>query len=124
MEGAEKVSFELDNLLKASAVSASILDIIAASGSLALPNKLVAEEDEAGGSKIVADDLDGLFENPCGAGSASGLDIATASGSRALPGEGSAEEGGFSGEDQGSLAAVNAASSTRQTFNIFGLKYL
>ena len=110
--------------LEASAASASIFDIITASGSMALPNKLVAEEDEAGGSTIAAHDLDGLDGNLRGAGSASGLDIATDSGSRVLPGEASAEEGGFCGEDQGSLAAVNAASSTRQTFNIFGLKYL
>ena len=97
-----EVPFKLDNLLQASPVTASVLDIIAASGSLAFPNTLVAEEEEeAGGSKIVGYELDGLAGS-AGPGFASVLDM-----------EASAEEAGFSGEEQGSLAAENATSSTR-----------
>ena len=91
-----EVSYEVDNLLEASPVTASVLDIIAASGSLA-----VAEEEEAGGSKIVGNELDGLAGS-AGPGFASVLHM-----------EACAEEVGFSGEEQGSLAAENATSSTR-----------
>ena len=84
----KEVSYELDNLLEASPVTASVLDIIAASGSLAFPNTLIAE-------------LDGVVGS-AGPGFASVLDM-----------EASAEEADFSGEDQGSLAAENATSSTR-----------
>ena len=97
----KEVSYELDNLLEASPVSASVLDINAASGSLAFPNTLVAEEEETGGSKIVGYELDGLAGS-AGPGFASVLDM-----------EASAEEADFSGEEQGSLAAENATSSTR-----------
>ena len=93
-EALGEVSHELDNLPEASPVSA-------ASGSLAFPNKLVAEEEEAGGSKLVGYELDGLVGS-AGPGFASVLDM-----------EASGEEAGVSGEEQGSLAAENATSSTR-----------
>ena len=97
----EEVFYELDNLLEASPVTASVLDIIAVSGSLAFPNTLVAEEEETGGSKIVGYELDGLAGS-AGPGFASVLDM-----------EACAEEAGFSCEEQGSLPAEDATSSIR-----------
>ena len=82
---------------------------MAASGSRPLPNQALAEDDEAGWSKIVGYQLDALVGSLLGPGpvSASVLDIA--SGSRALPREAFAVEA-----DQGYLPAENATTSTRQ----------
>ena len=111
------VSYELDHLLVASPASptgsASVLDIMAASGSRTLPNEafaeVLSEDEEAGGSKLVGYQLDALDGSLLGSGpvSASVLDIA--SGSRALPREAFAVEA-----DQGYLPAENATTSTRQ----------
>ena len=111
------ISFELDHLLGASPASASVLDIIAASGSRTLPNVALAEVlSEAGGSKIVDYQLDGLVESLMGAGpvTASILDIAAASGSRALSREAFAEDEKAVEAGQDSLLAANATTSTRQ----------
>jgi len=85
----KEVSYELDHLLEASPASASILNIIAASGSLSFFNEAFPEDSEAGGSKTVGYELDGLVGSlwRSGPGSASVLDIATASCSRPLPNE-------------------------------------
>ena len=109
------VAYELDHLLGASPASASVLDIIAASASQTFTNGTFAEDAEAGGSEIVGYQLDGLVGSlrRSEPGSASVLDIATASGSRTM--DAFAVEAGFSGEDQSSLVAENATSSTRQT---------
>ena len=83
------VSYELDNLLGASPASASILNIIAASGSQSFSNEASPVDNEAGGSKTVGYELDGLLGSlwRSGPGSASVLDIATAAGSSPLPNE-------------------------------------
>ena len=114
------ISFELDHLLGASPASASVLDIIAASGSRTLPNvalaEVLSEDGEAGGSKIVDYQLDGLVESLMGAGpvTASILDITAASGSRALLREAFAEDEKAVEAGQDSLLAVNATTSTRR----------
>jgi len=113
------ISFELDHLLGASPASASVLDIIAASGSRTLPNvalaEVLSEDGEAGGSKIVDYQLDGLVESLMGAGpvTASILDIAAASGSRALSREAFAEDEKAVEAGQDSLLAANQTTSTR-----------
>ena len=85
----KEVSYELDHLLQASPASASILNIIAASGSLSFSNEASPVDNEAGGSKTVGYELDGLLGSlwQSGPGSASVLDIATAAGSSPLPNE-------------------------------------
>ena len=90
LKGAIKaVSFDLDHLIAAFPTSASILDIITASGRSNLPNQAFAEDDEAGGSKIVGYQLDALLGSLWGSGPvpASVLDMAAASGSMPLPNE-------------------------------------
>ena len=110
------VAYELDHLLGASPASASVLDIIAASASQTFTNGTFAEDVEAGGSKIVDYQLDGLVESLMGAGpvTASVLDIAAASGSRALSREAFAEDEKAVEAGQDSLLAANATTSTRQ----------
>ena len=81
----KNVSFDLDHLLAASPTSASVLDIIAASGSSNLPNQAFAEDDEAGSSMVVEYQLDALWG--CGPVPASILDIIASSGSMPLPNE-------------------------------------
>ena len=108
-----KVSFELDQLLGASPASASVLDIMAASGSRTLPlAEVLSEDGEAGGSKIVDSQLDGLLGS--GPVSASNLDIMAASGSGALPREAFAEDDKAVEAGQDSLLAANATTSSRQ----------
>ena len=111
------VSYELDHLLVASPAtgSASVLDIMAASGSRTLPNEafaeVLSEDEEAGGSKLVGYQLDALDGSLLGSGpvSASVLDIDP--GSRALPRDAFAEDEKAVEAGQDSLLATT---STRQ----------
>ena len=107
------VSYELDNLLGASPASASVLELMTASGSRTLPNQAFAEDfsedDQAGGSKKEVDGLVGSLQGSEPV-SASILDIA--SGSRALPSEAFAEDG--KAVEAGSLLAENTTTRSRQ----------
>ena len=115
------VSYELDHLLVASPASAtasgsaSVLNILAASGSRTLPNEafaeVLSEDEEAGGSKLVGYQLDALDGSLLGSGpvSASVLDIDP--GSRALPRDAFAEDEKAVEAGQDSLLATT---STRQ----------
>ena len=112
--------FDLDQLLGAFPASASVLDIMAASGSRTLPNlalaEVLSEDGEAGGSKTVDYQLDGLVESlsGCGPVTASDLDIETGSGSSALPRRPFAAEEMAVQAGQDSLLAANSATSSRQ----------
>ena len=110
-----EATFELDHLLVASPASASVLDIMAASGSRTLPNQALAEDDEAGGSKIVGYQLDALVGSLLGSGAVSASILDIASGSRDLPREAFAEDEKALEAGQGSVPAENATTSTRQT---------
>ena len=106
------VSYELDHLLVASPASASVLDIMAASGSRTLPNEafaeVLSEDEEAGGSKLVGYQLDALDGSLLGSGpvSASVLDIDP--GSRALPRDAFAEDEKAVEAGQDSLLATTS----------------
>ena len=120
-----KVSFELDHLLGASPTSASVFDIMAASGSRTLNNiacaEVLREDGEPGGSKTVDCQLDGPVESLLGSGavSASDLDIAAASGSMALLGEAFAEDDKAVEAGQDSPLAANTSTSSRQKYTQF-----
>ena len=109
------VSYELDHQIGASPASASVLDIMTASGSKTLLNEAFAEDfsedDQAGGSKKELDALVGSLQG-CDTVSASVLDIT--SGSRALPSEAFAEDKKVVEAGQGSLPAEDATTSSRQ----------
>ena len=105
------MSYELDHLLVASPVSASVLDILAASGSRTLPNHAFAKDDEAGGSKIIGYELDGLVGSLLGPGAVSASVLDIASGSRALPKEAFAED---EKAVEGGQDSLLAATSRRQ----------
>ena len=108
------VSYELDHLLGDSPASASVLDIMAASGSRTLPNEafaqVLSEDEEAGGSK-----LDALVGSLLGSGAVSVSILDIASGSWDLPREAFAEDEKALEAGQGSVPAENATTSTRQT---------
>ena len=102
-EAFKEVSYELDNLLEASPLSASILDIIATSSSTTFP-KIVGYEVDVHARCGWA--MGGHWQfGPC---SASVINCATTWGA-------SKEEVGFNGTDQGSLLAEDATSRNRQT---------
>merc|ERR1719209_687113 len=106
------VSYELDHLLVASPASASVLDIMAASGSRTLPNEafaeVLSEDEEAGGSKLVGYQLDALDGSLLGSGTVSASVLDIASGSRALPKEAFAEDEKAVEAGQGSLLATTS----------------
>ena len=95
----KEVSYELDNLLEASPLSASILDIIATSSSTTFP-------------KIVGYEVD--VHARCGPCMHAHWQFGPCSASVINWGA-SAEEVGFNGTDQGSLLAEDATSRNKQT---------
>ena len=109
-----EVSYELDHLLGDSPASASVLEIMAASGSRPLPNEAFAEDDETGGSKEVGYQLNAPVGSLLGPGAVSASVLDIASGSRAQPREAFAEDEKAVEAGQGSLTAENATTGTRQ----------